>query len=159
MRAVCPEPSPADLQRFPGGVSEVSRFSCMKFLDVPLGLRLHQTEQELALSLLSMLPSAYVNLKSRLWKSALPVEMARLILQSDSLRNKFARRIKYCHFGQDYSSGIWTCATPFSRGYGCGACCQRNRSGRFEIKRSESRRSPRLPRPGFFGQSIGRGRA
>src|SRR5713226_5212328 len=34
-RAVWPEPSPADLQRFPAGVSEVSRFSCMKFLGVP----------------------------------------------------------------------------------------------------------------------------
>ena len=33
-RAVWPEPSPADLQRFPAGVSEVSRFSCMKFLGV-----------------------------------------------------------------------------------------------------------------------------
>jgi len=35
-RAVWPEPSPADL--LPGwiaGVSEVSRFSCMKFLGVP----------------------------------------------------------------------------------------------------------------------------
>src|SRR6202051_3073961 len=35
MRAVWPEPSPADLQQFPAGVSEVSRFSCMKFLGVP----------------------------------------------------------------------------------------------------------------------------
>ncbi len=36
MRAVRPEPSPADL-RLTGtaGISEVSRFSCMKFLDVP----------------------------------------------------------------------------------------------------------------------------
>jgi hypothetical protein len=33
-RAVWPKPSPADLQRFPAGVSEVSRFSCMKFLGV-----------------------------------------------------------------------------------------------------------------------------
>jgi hypothetical protein len=33
-RAVRPEPSPADL-RFSAGVSEVSRFSCMKFLGVP----------------------------------------------------------------------------------------------------------------------------
>ncbi len=33
-RAVWPEPSPADLRRFPAGVSEVSRFSCMKFLGV-----------------------------------------------------------------------------------------------------------------------------
>jgi hypothetical protein len=34
MRAVWPEPSPADLQQFPADVSEVSRFSCMKFLGV-----------------------------------------------------------------------------------------------------------------------------
>src|ERR1700746_1873005 len=61
-RAVWPEPSPADLQ--PGstaGVLEVSRFSCMKFLDVPWGLRPRRTEQELALSLPSMLPSAHIN--------------------------------------------------------------------------------------------------
>src|SRR5215471_513644 len=60
-RAVRPEPSPADLP--PGlaaGVSEVSRFSCMKFLDVLWGLRPRQTEQELVLSLLSMLPSAHI---------------------------------------------------------------------------------------------------
>ena len=42
------------------GVSEVSRFSCMKFLDVPWGLRPRRTEQELALSLPSMLPSAHI---------------------------------------------------------------------------------------------------
>src|SRR5215471_18858057 len=60
MRAVWPKPSPADL--LPGwaaGVSEVSRFSCMKFLGVPWGLRLRRTEQRLALSLLFMLPSAH----------------------------------------------------------------------------------------------------
>src|SRR5207302_10654137 len=62
MRAVWFLPSPAGL--LPGltaGVSEVSRFSCMKFLDVPWGLRPRRTEQELALSLLSMLPSAHIN--------------------------------------------------------------------------------------------------
>jgi hypothetical protein len=61
MRAVWPEPSPADL--LPGcaiGASEVSRFSCMKFLGVPWGLRPRRTEQRLALSLLSILPSAHV---------------------------------------------------------------------------------------------------
>jgi hypothetical protein len=61
MRAVWPEPSPADLS--PGsaiGVSEVSRFSCMKFLGVPWVLRPRRTEQKLALSLPSMLPSAHV---------------------------------------------------------------------------------------------------
>src|SRR5712671_8161966 len=42
------------------GISEVSRFSCMKFLDVPWGLRPRRTEQKLALSLLSMLPSAHI---------------------------------------------------------------------------------------------------
>ena len=58
-RAVRPEPSPADLPSVgTAGVSEVSRFSCMKFLDVPWGLRPRLTERELALSLLSMLPSA-----------------------------------------------------------------------------------------------------
>jgi hypothetical protein len=35
-RAVWPEPSPADLlPDWAAGVSEVSRFSCMKFLGVP----------------------------------------------------------------------------------------------------------------------------
>src|SRR5450755_4842613 len=60
-RAVRPEPSPAVLSlRFATGISEVSRFSCMKFIDVPWGLRPRQTEQKLALSLLSMLPSAHI---------------------------------------------------------------------------------------------------
>ena len=59
-RAVWPEPSPADLPPVgTAGVSEVSRFSCMKFLGVPWGLRPRRTEQELALSLPSMLPSAH----------------------------------------------------------------------------------------------------
>jgi len=36
MRAVWPEPSPAVLLlTFAAGISEVSRFSCMKFLGVP----------------------------------------------------------------------------------------------------------------------------
>src|SRR4029077_2334862 len=59
--AVGPAPPPADLS--PGsaiGVSEVSRFSCMKFLGVPWVLRPRRTEQKLSLSLLSMLPSAHV---------------------------------------------------------------------------------------------------
>jgi hypothetical protein len=61
-RAVRPEPSPADLPSgLPAGVYEVSRFSCMKFLGVPWGLRPRRTEQKLALSLLSMLPSAHIN--------------------------------------------------------------------------------------------------
>jgi hypothetical protein len=61
MRAVWPEPSPADLlPDWAAGVSEVSRFSCMKFLGVQWGLRPRQTEQKLALSLLSMLPSAHI---------------------------------------------------------------------------------------------------
>ena len=62
MRVAWPKPSPADLR--PGlaaDASEVSRFSCMKFLDVLWGLRPRRTEQELALSLLSMLPSAHVD--------------------------------------------------------------------------------------------------
>ena len=62
MRAVWPQPSPADPQLgSTAGVSEVSRFSCMKFLGVPWGLRPRRTEQKLALSLLFMLPSAHVN--------------------------------------------------------------------------------------------------
>jgi len=60
MRAVRPKPSLADLPSVEtAGVSEVSRFSCMKFLGVPWGLRPRRTEQKLALSLLSMLPSAH----------------------------------------------------------------------------------------------------
>ena len=58
-RAVRLSPSPADL--LPGmaaGVSEVSRFSCLKFLGVLWGLRLRRTERELALSLPLMLPAA-----------------------------------------------------------------------------------------------------
>ncbi len=60
MRALRLWPSPADLR--PGwaaGISEVSRFSCMKFLGLFWGLRLRLTEQELALSRLLMLPSAH----------------------------------------------------------------------------------------------------
>jgi hypothetical protein len=34
MRAVRPEPSPAVLRPWAAGISEVSRFSCMKFLGV-----------------------------------------------------------------------------------------------------------------------------
>src|SRR5215813_9698032 len=59
MRAVRPSPSPADLlSGWTAGVSEVSRFSCMKFLGVLWGLRLRRTDWELALSLPLMLPSA-----------------------------------------------------------------------------------------------------
>src|SRR6266568_4220648 len=47
MRAVWPEPSPAVLlPSLAAGISEVSRFSCMKFLGVSWGLRLRRTEQE-----------------------------------------------------------------------------------------------------------------
>jgi hypothetical protein len=59
MRAVWPKPSPADLRLgSPAGVSEVSRFSCMKFLGLLWGLRLRRTERGLALSLPLMLPAA-----------------------------------------------------------------------------------------------------
>ncbi len=59
MRAVWPKPSPADLRLgSPAGVSEVSRFSCLKLLGVLWGLRLRRTERELALSLPLMLPAA-----------------------------------------------------------------------------------------------------
>ena len=58
-RAVRLLPSPADLlSGSAAGISEVSRFSCMKFLGVLWGLRLRRTEQELALAPLLMLPSA-----------------------------------------------------------------------------------------------------
>jgi len=60
MRAVRPKPSPADLPSvWTAGVFEVSRFPCMKFLGVPWGLRLRRTEQELALALLLMWPTAH----------------------------------------------------------------------------------------------------
>ena len=62
MRAVWPEPSPADL--LPGstaGVSEVSRFSCMKFLGVPGVFDYAGLHKGLALSPLFMLPSAHIN--------------------------------------------------------------------------------------------------
>src|SRR5215469_13683340 len=59
-RALWPKPSPADLPSdWTADVSEVSRFSCMKFLGVPWGLRLRRTEQELALALLLMWPTAH----------------------------------------------------------------------------------------------------
>src|SRR5215472_11346493 len=55
-RAVWPKPSPADLPSLgTAGISEVSRFSCMKFLDVPWGLRPRRTKQELALTFPPML--------------------------------------------------------------------------------------------------------
>lgn len=44
----------------PTGASEVSRFSCRKFLGVHWGLRLRRTAPELALSFRRMLPSAQV---------------------------------------------------------------------------------------------------
>src|SRR5215467_11301815 len=60
MRAVRLSPSPTALPSgWTAGVSEVSRFSCMKFLGVLWGLRLRRTEQELALALLLILPSAH----------------------------------------------------------------------------------------------------
>src|SRR5215469_3091275 len=75
-RAVRSEPSPADLlSGSAAGVSEVSRFSCTKFLGVPWGLRLRRTEQELALSLPSMLPSAHykdVGVRIASFRSSIP---------------------------------------------------------------------------------------
>ena len=60
MRAVRPEPSPADLlSGWTAGVSEVSRFSCMKFLGVSGVFDYAGLKQELALALLLMLPSAH----------------------------------------------------------------------------------------------------
>src|SRR5215831_14698152 len=76
MRAVRPKPSPADLQSvWTAGVFEVSRFSCMKFLGVLWGLRLRRTDQELALSLLPMLPSAHykvVGVRIYSFRSSIP---------------------------------------------------------------------------------------
>jgi hypothetical protein len=43
---------------FTSGISEVSRFSCMEFLDVPGVYDYGRTDRELALTLLAMLPSA-----------------------------------------------------------------------------------------------------
>jgi len=94
-RAVWPEPSPADLPpNWAAGVSEVSRFSCMKFLDVPWGLRLRRTEQELALSLPFMLPSAHVNrvgvrvvsFRSSIAHPAYPLSTLRWIPRGSSAR-------------------------------------------------------------------------
>src|ERR1017187_9864050 len=60
-RVVWPEPSPAVLRlTVAAGISEVSRFSCMKLLGVPWGLQLRRTEHGLALSSLLMLPSAHI---------------------------------------------------------------------------------------------------
>ena len=95
MRAVWPEPSPADLlPDWPSGVSEVSRFSCMKFLGVLWGLRLRRTEQELALSLLSMLPSAHFNrvgvrvvcFRSSIAHPAYPLSTLRCVPRGSSAR-------------------------------------------------------------------------
>ena len=62
MRAVWPKPSPADLRLIDAaGVSEVSRFSCMKFLGVPGVFDYAGLSRRLALSLLFMLPSAHYN--------------------------------------------------------------------------------------------------
>src|SRR5215469_15966645 len=76
MRAVRPKPSPTDLLSiWTAGVSEVSRFSCMKFLGVLWGLRLRRTERELALALPSMLPSAhYKDIGARIasFRSSIP---------------------------------------------------------------------------------------
>ena len=60
MRAVRPEPSPAVLlSGWTAGVAEVSRFSCMKFLGVSGVCDYAGLKQELALTLLLMLPSAH----------------------------------------------------------------------------------------------------
>ena len=76
MRAVRPSPSPTALRSgWTAGVSEVSRFSCMKFLGVLWGLRLRRTEQELALALLLMLPSAHykdVGIRIVSFRSSIP---------------------------------------------------------------------------------------
>jgi len=58
---VRPKPSPPDLlPDSTAGVFEVSRFSCMKFLGLPGVFDYPGPKPELALALLSMLPSAHV---------------------------------------------------------------------------------------------------
>jgi hypothetical protein len=60
VRAVRHEPSPAALlSGWTAGVSEVSRFSCLKFLGVSGVFDYAGPKQELALALLLMLPSAH----------------------------------------------------------------------------------------------------
>src|ERR1700687_3568955 len=59
--AVWPEPSPADLRRFPAGGSEVSRFSCMKFLGVP-GV-FDYAGRVLTFTLLGLFPTACASLR------------------------------------------------------------------------------------------------
>jgi hypothetical protein len=57
---VRPEPSPTDLlSGWTAGVSEVSRFSCRKFVGVFWGLRLRRTDRGLAVSPPFLLPSAH----------------------------------------------------------------------------------------------------
>src|SRR5215471_21306652 len=97
-RAVWPEPSPADLPSlfffWIAGVSEVSRFSCLKFLGVPWGLRPRRTEPELALSLSSVLPSAHINrvgvrvvcFRSSIAHPAYPLSTLRCVPRGSSAR-------------------------------------------------------------------------
>ncbi len=60
MRAVWPEPSPAVLRLiFVAGISEVSRFSCMKFLGVSGVFDYAGPSRNSRLSPLFMLPSAH----------------------------------------------------------------------------------------------------
>src|SRR5271157_5196965 len=62
MRAVWPEPSPTVLRlTFAAGISEVLPVLVHEVSRRAWGLRLRRTEQELALALLSMLPSAHFN--------------------------------------------------------------------------------------------------
>jgi len=88
-RAVRPGPSPADLlSGLAAGVSEVSRFSCMKFLGVPWRRRPRRTEQELALSLPSLLPSPHfyrVGVRLVTFRGSIPTPPI-LYLRSTSLR-------------------------------------------------------------------------
>jgi hypothetical protein len=60
VRAVRPKPSPAVLlSGWTAGVSEVSRFSCMKFLGVSGVFDYAGLSRKLALALLFMLPNAH----------------------------------------------------------------------------------------------------
>jgi len=94
-RAVWLLPSPADLPRnYTAGVSEVSRFSCMKFSRRAWGLRLRRTEQRLALTFLFMWPSAHfyrvgvrvVSFRSSIAHPAYPLSTLRCVPHGSSAR-------------------------------------------------------------------------
>ena len=80
MRAVRPMPSPAVLlSGWTAGVAEVSRFSCMKFIGVSGVCDYAGLKQELALTLLLMLPTANVKdggVRNDLYEAEYPPRLA-----------------------------------------------------------------------------------